>query len=86
MKNQMMTMIVVMFQICIALYIILSICNFNEYFMFNIYSLHVFLFEYCVINNCINLVILLSINKKKGLIALLAPYISRSCDFGPLTN
>jgi len=58
------TMIVVMFQICIALYIILSICNFNEYFMFNIYSLHVFLFEY-VINNNINLVILLSINKKK---------------------
>jgi len=65
MKNQMKTMIVGMFQICIALYIILSICNFNEYFMFNIYSLHVFLFEYCLINNNINLVILLLINKNK---------------------
>jgi len=53
-----------MFQICIALYIIFSICNLNEYFMFNIYFL-VFLFEYCVINNNINVVILLSINKEK---------------------
>jgi len=32
--------------------------------MFNIYSQHVFLFEYCVINNFNNLVILLSINQK----------------------
>ena len=52
-----------MFQICIALYILFSICNLNEYFMFNTYSLHVFLFEYCVVNNNINVVILLSINK-----------------------